>query len=162
LPARAAAVTCADVKKCNKGSRISGNTVTPGEDPTSGVFFTSQINSVASIITGNQDVNLRGDGMRMTGSNNITPLSPFAPYLPADTIDCDPGLMTLANNGGPTQTMALPAGSRAIDKGPVAPFPRFQSDQRGPQFARKVGAATDVGAYEAQSNDRIFYNGFNP
>ncbi len=49
----------------------------------------------------------------------------------------------LADNGGPTQTHALLAGSRAIDTA-VTPCPAI--DQRG--TGRPVGGGCDVGAYE--------------
>lgn len=57
----------------------------------------------------------------------------------------NPLLGPLANNGGLTQTIALLAGSPAIDKIPSG-FP--PTDQRG--VVRPQGAAADVGAYEAQ------------
>jgi len=58
----------------------------------------------------------------------------------------NPGLDVLANNGGPTQTLALLAGSPAIDTGsnPAA----LTTDQRGTGFPRTLGAGTDVGAFE--------------
>jgi parallel beta-helix repeat protein len=61
----------------------------------------------------------------------------------------DPLLGPLANNGGPTFTHALGAGSPAIDTGanPLA----LSFDQRGAGFARTFGAATDIGAFEVQS-----------
>jgi hypothetical protein len=49
---------------------------------------------------------------------------------------------TLANNGGPTQTLALVAGSLAINAGNTA----LTTDQRG--IARPQGAADDIGAFE--------------
>ena len=52
----------------------------------------------------------------------------------------------LADNGGPTQTHALGAGSVAIDAAAGCPPPN--TDQRG--VARPQGSACDVGAYEAQ------------
>ncbi|MCG8653270.1 MAG: Ig-like domain-containing protein [Pirellulales bacterium] len=65
--------------------------------------------------------------------------------------DGDPLLGPLANNGGPTATHALLAGSPAIDAGsnPLG----FQFDQRGVGFERESGAATDVGAFEVQFVD---------
>jgi predicted outer membrane repeat protein len=83
--------------------------------------------------------------------------------LPPDTLGCDPKLDLLADNGGPTQTQALAVGSCAIDAGPTYPPGTIPSDQRGNQYARRVGSATDIGAYEAflvATNDRIFYDGF--
>jgi len=79
--------------------------------------------------------------------------------LPADTIiGVDPALGPLANNGGATRTHALMPGSVAIDAGtnPQA----LPYDQRGAPFAREIGAAADIGAFELDS-DRIFANGFD-
>src|SRR5205814_792950 len=71
----------------------------------------------------------------------------------------------VANNGGPTQTMALLSGSVAIDAGDNcvtdvahcsdANIPQLTSDQRGAGYPRKVDgngdstATVDIGAYEA-------------
>ena len=35
------------------------------------------------------------------------------------------------------------------------------TDQRGLGYPRKSGSATDIGAYELQPFDRIFYDGFD-
>jgi hypothetical protein len=56
----------------------------------------------------------------------------------------DPKLSPLANNGGPTLTMALLPGSPAIDAGDNASAP--PTDQRG--APRPAGLACDIGAYE--------------
>lgn len=56
---------------------------------------------------------------------------------------------TLADNGGPTQTLALLSGSAAIDAGNAvtcAAAPVNNMDQRG--HSRLQGASCDVGAYE--------------
>jgi hypothetical protein len=50
----------------------------------------------------------------------------------------------LTNNGGPTLTMALLAGSPAIGQGNPGPAP--STDQRG--IPRPVGVAVDIGAYQ--------------
>ena len=55
----------------------------------------------------------------------------------------DPKLAPLADNGGPTDTMALLVGSPAIDAGADCPA----SDQRG--LSRVVGATCDAGAFES-------------
>nr|MDH4458974.1 choice-of-anchor Q domain-containing protein [Nevskia sp.] len=63
-------------------------------------------------------------------------------------------LGTLANNGGPTQTIALKAGSVAIDAASdadCAADPVNGVDQRG--VARPQEARCDVGAFEAALND---------
>ena len=56
----------------------------------------------------------------------------------------DPKIGPLANNGGPTLTIALLPGSPAIDAGNTSVSP--VTDQRG--FPRPVGPAADIGAYE--------------
>lgn len=53
----------------------------------------------------------------------------------------------LADNGGPTQTLALMAGSSAIDAAACAGG--VSTDQRG--FPRPAGTGCDIGAYEADA-----------
>jgi hypothetical protein len=60
----------------------------------------------------------------------------------------DPLLGPLANNGGPTQTMALLAGSAAIGGGDPDTAGLPATDQRG--FPRVVDGRVDIGAYEVQ------------
>src|SRR5262249_2253812 len=62
--------------------------------------------------------------------------------------EVDPQLPPLAFNGGPTQTHALKKGSPAINKG-SNPLNQL-TDQRGAPFARQLGSAVDIGAYERQ------------
>ncbi|HSC09716.1 MAG TPA: choice-of-anchor Q domain-containing protein [Rhodanobacteraceae bacterium] len=68
--------------------------------------------------------------------------------MPAGTIRTDPQLQPLADNGGPTQTHALAPGSAAIDAGSNSSG--LATDQRGEPFARVVGAAPDIGAFESR------------
>jgi hypothetical protein len=56
----------------------------------------------------------------------------------------DPKLGPLADNGGPSLTMALLPGSPAIDAGNTSLAPA--TDQRG--FPRPAGLAADIGAFE--------------
>jgi predicted outer membrane repeat protein len=59
----------------------------------------------------------------------------------------NPQLGALASNGGPTQTMALPSGSPAVDAVPTSVAGCSGStDQRG--ITRPQGTACDIGAYE--------------
>jgi len=88
-----------------------------------------------------QGYNLCGDG----GGGFFT--------APGDQINTDPMLGVLADNGGPTLTMALKVGSPAIDKGKSF---GLGSDQRGqsrydnPDVANATGGdGSDIGAYEA-------------
>jgi hypothetical protein len=62
----------------------------------------------------------------------------------SDLVVADAGLGPLADNGGPTLTHALLAGSPAIDAADDGICPA--TDQRG--VTRPQGAACDVGAYE--------------
>ena len=61
----------------------------------------------------------------------------------------DPLLNSLADNGGPTQTMSLLVSSPAINAGANADTLPF--DQRGSGFPRTNSGATDIGAYESES-----------
>jgi predicted outer membrane repeat protein len=60
----------------------------------------------------------------------------------------NPGLAPLANNGGPTQTVALLAGSSALDHGSNAYVTAGETDQRG--LSRIANGTVDIGAFEAQ------------
>jgi hypothetical protein len=71
----------------------------------------------------------------------------------ANVIGLDPRLGPLADNGGPTQTHALLAGSPALDHGSNPAGLAF--DQRGAGFARVRGAAPDIGAFEAAPAPQI-------
>ena len=71
-----------------------------------------------------------------------------------DLGSADPLLGPLANNGGPTQTQALLAGSPALYRIPQSSCPT-NTDQRG--FPRPAAGQTmcDVGAFELQAAPRI-------
>ena len=85
-----------------------------------------------------------------------------APALPAFPLTADPLLEALAINFGNTQTMALQAGSPAIDAGDACAGNVPPADQRG--YVRVAGVAPDLGSYEAQSTflgrDIIFLDQF--
>ena len=70
-------------------------------------------------------------------------------YPGTGNLSGDPKLGPLANNGGPTPTMALLSGSAAIDNGDdttCASAPVSNLDQR--EVARPLGEHCDIGAYE--------------
>src|SRR6266403_181411 len=69
-----------------------------------------------------------------------------------DLINTDPGIAPLANNGGPTFTQALVAGSPALDKGGAA-CPPPTTDQRSLPRPGTTVAKCDVGAFEHQTAD---------
>jgi hypothetical protein len=65
-----------------------------------------------------------------------------------------PLLGPLANNGGPTRTHALLAGSPAVNAGspsfnPTTYTPPLTTDQRGTGFPRVMGGRIDAGAFES-------------
>jgi len=95
----------------------------------------------------------------LTGANNLTEfvVPPAAP--PAGTLYGDPQLQALASNGGLTATQALTIGSIAIEAGNNNAGLSY--DQRGVGFPRIIGAFPDIGAFEFDSDDVIFANGFD-
>jgi hypothetical protein len=115
----------------------------------------------SSIIAGNtnSDVDLFGDnatnsfqsgGYNLIGSGNA--LTAFANN--DQTGIADPRLATLANNGGPTMTHALEAGSPAFNAGDPAAVAGMDGvsefDQRGSGFPRIFDGRIDIGAFESQ------------
>jgi hypothetical protein len=95
----------------------------------------------------------------LTGANNIIGSS-GATLLPPDTIQADPRLLPLADNGGLTMTHALRLDSPAVNAGNNAQLIFY--DQRGLGFPRTLGSATDIGAFESDVGDLIFSSGFDP
>ena len=99
--------------------------------------------------TAGSSYNLIGDGTSsgLVNGTNHNLAGTFANPL-------NPLLAPLGNNGGPTQTMALLAGSLALDAGgttiPVDPITGLPLpfDQRGAGFNRTFGSAIDIGALE--------------
>ena len=89
-----------------------------------------------------------------SGGHNISSGASCTEFIqPGDQQNTDPLLGLLADNGGPTPTLALLPGSPAIDAGSC---PTRTRDQRGlPRPVDDPGApnvtdACDVGAYEKQ------------
>ena len=78
------------------------------------------------------------------GANNLIASVGAGITLPADTLNADPLLLPLADNGGPTRTHALAAASPARDAGNNSA--KLATDQRG--HARLAGPAVDIGAVE--------------
>ncbi len=84
--------------------------------------------------------------LTISGANNLIVAADALVVLPAGTLHVEPLLLPLANNGGPTRTHALGAGSPALDAGNNVA--NLATDQRGAGFARVLGAAADIGAVE--------------
>ncbi len=98
--------------------------------------------------TANVGPDLNG-GLTSLGYNLIGKTAGGSGYAASDLVNVNPQLGPLQNNGGPTQTMALLAGSPAINAGDNTNAPAY--DQRGPGFARIVGGTIDIGAFEVQN-----------
>jgi hypothetical protein len=113
---------------------VAGNTVSGGS-PSADIFsFSGGITSQGHNLIGIADSSSTWIASDLTG----TSANPR-----------DPMLTPLANNGGPTQTRALQQTSPAINAGDNAVLNapvNVNSDQR--LFARKVGSAVDIGAFE--------------
>lgn len=92
-----------------------------------------------SIVASNTPANCAG--AIANGGNNIR----FGDAsCPGSTLD--PKLAPLADNGGPTRTLALGAGSAALDAVPASGAGCTGADQRG--VSRPRGAGCDAGAFE--------------
>jgi hypothetical protein len=155
---------------CNAGlavvnnSTLKGNLVGYG----GGAIYsagTLQVNN--STLSGNTAYNFGGaievDGGNVTINNSIVALN----SAPSDAdiggsfaggfnfIGGDPSLGPLADNGGPTMTMALLPGSPCSNAGNPG-FPGSANfDQRGPGFARVSGGCVDIGAFEVQEVTQV-------
>jgi hypothetical protein len=87
-------------------------------------------------------------GPVVDGGHNLA--FPADAVCPAGFLSGDPLIGSLGANGGPTQTMALGAGSAALDQVPASGAGCPANDQRG--IGRPQGAACDIGAFERQSD----------
>jgi hypothetical protein len=124
-------------------------TVAYNSAPTGGGIATSGgslsiKNSIVALSPSGSDCHASAAGFSALGENIDTDGSCIG-----FTLKADPLLAPLANNGGPTQTHALKAGSPAIDAAPVCATvggAAVSDDQRG--VGRPQGAACDLGAYE--------------
>jgi len=101
--------------------------------------------SARHIVANNSPSGLDG-GAVITGANNLIRISSVP--VPDMTKTAEPKLLPLACHGG--------ADSPAIDAGNSF----LANDQRGPGFARSIGARADIGAYEFDP-DRIFADGLD-
>ena len=85
-------------------------------------------------------------------NNLIGDTSGSSGFSGSDLIGMNPLLASLANNGGPTLTHAIPVNSPARNKGDNTGAP--STDQRG--LARIFGGAIDIGAFELQGLDPVY------
>ena len=123
---------------------FAGNSASNG----GGIFFWSGTMSVGNTIVANslgggncsgvQPISSLGNNLSSDGTCNFS--------ASGDLLNTNPLLGPLADNGGPTQTLALLAGSPAIDAGNSETC--AATDQRG--VTRPQGDACDIGAFEFQ------------
>jgi predicted outer membrane repeat protein len=137
-------------------STLSGNVVgggTGGAIASSSGTVTLQNSIVANTPSGTNclgTMTSKGHNLSSDGSCNFNG--------PGDLNNTDPMLGPLQSNGGPTQTMALPSGSPAIDAGNPngctdARGRLLKTDQRGmPRPDKENTGGCDMGAYERQSD----------
>jgi len=129
-------------------STIAGNHYTADVSllPVGGIFNDATITFLNTIIAGNDGNNCHNDihGTWTSLGHNLDGGNPCLFTQPGALYNTDPLLGALADNGGPTQTMALLVGSPAIDAGMDIGCPA--TDQRG--IPRPFGPHCDIGAYE--------------
>jgi predicted outer membrane repeat protein len=96
-----------------------------------------------AVVTAGSTNNLVGTSQGLTGITNGT----AGNFIGTPGNEINPFVGPLQNNGGPTPTHALLAGSKAINAG--ISIMGFTTDQRG--FARITGPAPDIGAFETNA-----------
>jgi len=122
-------------------STFSGNTGAPAIT----AYGTAQLtlrNTIVANTSGHANCTVQNTATITDSGNNLQFGGSVAQSCGGAIPEADPLLAPLANNGGFTQSMALQAGSPAIDAGNACP----PADQRG--VARPVGMACDIGAFE--------------
>lgn len=131
---------------------ISGNSATSGGGIGNSGTATLQNTIVANSTGGNCSGTMTSKGYNLSADATCDFIGP------GDLNDINPMLGPLQNNGGPTQTMAIPSGSRAIDAGNAHGCTDGQghllkTDQRGqPRPDKEDSAGCDIGAYESQTD----------
>ena len=113
-----------------------------------GCFTSNSFSALATIFAHNfasttEPENISGS-LNDQGFNISSDSSPLFSSFGTSRGNADPMLGPLADNGGPTLTMALRPGSPAIDGIVRSSWPPF--DQRG--FHRPAGGHADIGAFE--------------
>jgi hypothetical protein len=144
-----------DLRLSSSGSAIASSTIAGNSAASGGgVYLRGTPRSFtlqSSLLAGNSASAGGADfgsiaAVGIDGANNLVVAAGAAVVLPGDTLHTDPLLQPLADNGGPTRTRALSAGSPALDAGNNVAGLAY--DQRGSGFPRVVGATADIGAFE--------------
>jgi CSLREA domain-containing protein len=101
---------------------------------------------VANPQGGGTNCGTNADGLLTSAGHNLSSDASCGFTQTADIQNQNPLLGNLTNNGGPTETHELQAGSLAIDAADTASAP--SEDQRG--IPRPQGVAADIGAFEVK------------
>jgi predicted outer membrane repeat protein len=131
---------------------IRQSTVTGNSAPTGGGLHlepgsTNDIGN--SLIAGNTGGELGGTGSFTNNGGNLLAI-PTGKVLGDIVAVNGSGVPILADNGGPTQTVALVTGSVAVNAGSNALIPPgTTTDQRGTGFNRLLAGTVDIGAIES-------------
>ncbi len=131
---------------------ISGN-ISNSETPSvvggGGIRTTSPVTMKNTILSGNVDMSNQGPDcfgtLTSQGHNLVQDTTHCTGIVPSDLAGSNPQLVTLASNGGPTFTQAIPVASPAVRAGDATGCPT--TDQRG--MSRAGGC--DIGAYQFQA-----------
>jgi hypothetical protein len=140
----------------NGSGNLALNNSTASGNSAGGIFNTGTATLQNSIVANNSGINCGGTitshGYNLSSDNTCNLNGP------GDMNNINPILGALANNGGPTQTMALLEGSPAIDAGNPAGCTDgsghlLTTDQRGmPRPDKEDTGGCDIGAYEKESD----------
>jgi hypothetical protein len=132
-----------------QSSTVDGNSVgSAGGSAGSGIFDASDVSAAATIVSANTgasncDSPVGSTSFSLEGPSSADTSCGF------DLSSADPQLGPLQNNGGPTETQALPSTSPAIGRVPISACPT-SVDQRGLPRPDAGEQVCDVGAYEYQ------------
>ncbi len=146
-------------------TRIANSTIVGNSGVTSGgmyVYSSSDTHVVNTLIADNTGASPEISGrVYSLGYNlirNRTGAQIDGNTAGTDIYDADPRLAALADNGGPTLTMALQADSPALNAGSECvlviggcdgfPNVALTTDQRGAGYSRARGSRVDIGAFE--------------
>lgn len=132
----------------NNACSLANGIAAAGVDVVQSLALNSSI--IANNTSNGQNNDVRG--VVILGANNIV-TSHLGGDLPTDTIESDPLVGALTDNGGPTLTNPLLPGSPAINRGNNVSL--LADDQRLIS-ERTVGTRPDIGAYES---DTLFADG---
>jgi hypothetical protein len=140
-------------------STLSGNSAdTSGGGILNNGAATLQNSIVANSPSGGNCSGSTGTGTMASKGYNLSSDGTCNFNNTGDLNNTDPMLGPLQNNGGPTQTMALPSGSTAVDAGNPSGCTDglghlLKTDQRGkPRPDTEDTGGCDIGAYERQSD----------